>query len=51
MKIGKFTITRRDVSDYMLLLVGAMFYTVGWGAFMLPYQITIGGVAGVSSIL
>ena len=51
MKIGKFTITRRDVSDYMLLLVGAMFYTVGWGAFMLPYQITIGGVAGVSSIV
>ena len=51
MKIGNFTITRRDVSDYMLLLVGAMFYTVGWGAFMLPYQITIGGVAGVSSIV
>ena len=51
MTIGKFTITRRDVSDYLLLLVGAMFYTVGWGAFMLPYQITIGGVAGVSSIV
>ena len=51
MTIGKFAITRRDVSDYMLLLVGAMFYTVGWGAFMPPYQITIGGVAGVSSIV
>lgn len=51
MTIGKFAITRRDVSDYLLLLVGAMFYTVGWGAFMLPYQITIGGVAGVSSIV
>ncbi len=51
MTIGKFAITRRDVSDYLLLLVGAMFYTLGWGAFMLPYQITIGGVAGVSSIV
>ncbi len=51
MRIGKLKITISDINDYLFLIVGVLFYTIGWGAFMLPYQITIGGIAGVSSIV
>lgn len=47
----KLNIVGEDIRDYMFMTIGVLFYTIGWGAFMLPYQITIGGVAGISNIV
>ena len=47
----KLNVTGEDVKDYLFLTIGVLFYTIGWGAFMLPYQITVGGVAGISNIV
>ena len=47
----KLRISSDDLKDYLLMTIGVLFYTIGWGAFMLPYQITVGGVAGVSNIV
>ena len=47
----KLRISSDDLKDYLFMTIGVLFYTIGWGAFMLPYQITVGGVAGVSNIV
>ena len=47
----KFRFSGEDLRDYLFLTIGVLFYTIGWGAFMLPYQITVGGVAGISNIV
>ncbi len=47
----KFCFSGEDLRDYLFLTIGVLFYTIGWGAFMLPYQITVGGVAGISNIV
>lgn len=41
----------REVRDYTMIAVGMMFYCIGWTIFLLPNNITTGGVAGVSSLL
>ena len=41
----------RDVKDYLSITFGLMCYALGWAAFLLPYQITTGGVTGVSAII
>ena len=40
-----------EVRDYMVIAIGMLSYCIGWGVFLLPNNITTGGVAGVSSIL
>jgi len=40
-----------EVRDYLVIGIGMMSYCIGWGVFLLPNNITTGGVAGVSSIL
>ena len=49
------TITRaslgKELRDYILITIGMVSYSIGWGIFLLPNNITTGGVAGVSSIL
>ena len=40
-----------EVRDYLTIAVGMMSYCIGWAVFLLPNNITTGGVAGVSSIL
>ena len=40
-----------EVRDYLVIGVGMLSYCIGWGVFLLPNNITTGGVAGVSSIL
>lgn len=40
-----------EVRDYLVIAIGMMSYCIGWGVFLLPNNITTGGVAGVSSIL
>jgi uncharacterized membrane-anchored protein YitT (DUF2179 family) len=40
-----------EVRDYITIAIGMLSYCIGWGIFLLPNNITTGGVAGVSSIL
>jgi len=40
-----------EVRDYLVIAIGMLSYCIGWGVFLLPNNITTGGVAGVSSIL
>ncbi|KAA6352662.1 hypothetical protein EZS27_000114 [termite gut metagenome] len=41
----------RESKDYVFITFGLLCYAMGWSAFLLPYQITTGGVAGVSAII
>ena len=34
----------REVKDYLSITFGLICYALGWAAFLLPYQITTGGV-------
>ena len=36
----------REVKDYLSITFGLICYALGWAAFLLPYQITTGGVTG-----
>jgi len=40
-----------EIRDYTLLAIAMMSYSIGWTVFLLPNNITTGGIAGVSSIL
>ena len=41
----------RELKDYLMIAVGLIFYGVGWTVFLLPNDITSGGVPGISSVL
>lgn len=41
----------RELKDYLFINVGLISYALGWAAFLLPYQITTGGVTGISAII
>ena len=41
----------REVKDYLAIALGLFIYSLGWSCFMLPYQITMGGVTGISAIV
>ena len=41
----------KEVRDYMTIAIGMLSYCIGWSIFLLPNNITTGGIAGVSSIL
>ncbi len=41
----------REFRDYLIILIGLISYTIGWTLFLLPNNIALGGVPGVSSIL
>ena len=40
----------REVKDYAYITLGLISYSLGWAAFLLPYQITTGGTTGISAI-
>lgn len=40
----------RETTDYLFITLGVLCYAVGWNAFLVPYSITTGGVAGIASI-
>lgn len=48
-------VTRHDVTDFLkdmvMINIGMAIYDVGWAAFLLPYQITTGGMAGAAAVL
>jgi len=41
----------RESRDYLMITIGMMFYCIGWTVFLLPNNITTGGVPGISSIV
>ena len=41
----------REIRDYLAITLGLVCYAVGWAAFLLPYQITTGGVTGIAAII
>lgn len=41
----------RELKDYFLITLGLISYSLGWACFLLPYQITTGGVTGISAII
>ena len=41
----------REAKDYLAITFGLICYAIGWAAFLLPYQITTGGVTGISAII
>ena len=40
-----------ELKDYALIALGVLLYSIGMTVFMLPYSLTIGGVAGIASII
>ena len=41
----------RESKDYLAITFGLICYSLGWVAFMLPYQITTGGATGICAII
>lgn len=41
----------QEIKDYMGIILGLTIYAVGFTLFMLPYQITTGGLAGIAAII
>ena len=41
----------RELKDYSAITLGLIVYALGWTCFLLPYQITTGGVTGVSALI
>ena len=39
------------VKDYVYIVIGLIIYAVGFTCFMLPYEITSGGVSGISGLI
>ena len=41
----------REIKDYSAIALGLACYAFGWVTFMLPYQISTGGVPGISALI
>ena len=41
----------REVRDYFMIAIGMLLYASGWTIFLLPNDITTGGVPGIASII
>lgn len=41
----------REVKDYLTIALGMILYGIGWTVFLLPNDITTGGVPGIASII
>lgn len=39
------------IKDYALMIVGIVFYVIGYTCFMLPYEIVSGGMGGVAAMI
>ena len=44
-------ILRREIRDYLYITLALVSYAMGWAAFLIPYQITTGGVTGIGAII
>ena len=43
--------TMRELGDYLMIALGMVLYGIGWTVFLLPNDITTGGVPGIASIV
>lgn len=50
MKQLKFNLWQ-EIKDYVFITFGLLSYAIGFTLFLLPYEITTGGVAGISSLI
>ena len=41
----------RELKDYLMIALGMIMYGIGWTVFLLPNDITTGGVPGIASIV
>lgn len=41
----------RELKDYLMIALGMIMYGIGWTVFLLPNDITTGGVPGIASII
>ena len=41
----------QEVKNYFFIFLGLCLFTFGWSAFLIPYEVSGGGVAGAASIL
>ena len=41
----------REIKDYLMIALGMVLYGIGWTLFLLPNDITTGGVPGIASIV
>ena len=41
----------REAKDYIMIALGMILYGIGWNIFLLPNDITTGGVPGIASII
>lgn len=48
---GKNLFLCEEVKDYLGITLGLVCYALGWALFLLPYQITAGGLIGISAII
>ncbi|MBQ0023088.1 MAG: YitT family protein [Prevotellaceae bacterium] len=42
---------KNEVQDYFFITFGLLLYAFGWTAFLLPYEISSGGLTGVSALI
>ena len=49
--IKKIKSLKSEILDYAMIVIAMMSYCIGWTIFLLPNDITTGGVSGISSIL
>lgn len=42
---------RHELRDYAMITLGMIIGSIGWCTFLLPHKITIGGLAGLSSVI
>lgn len=47
----KYDSLMHDVRDYLMIIVGLIFYAIGFCAFILPHKIVIGGMAGLGTLV
>ena len=42
---------QREMQDYIMIAFGMILYCIGWTVFLLPNDITTGGVPGIASVV
>ena len=42
---------KNEVQDYLFITLGLGIYSLGWTAFLLPYEISSGGLTGVCALI
>lgn len=42
---------KTEIVDYLIITFGLFLYALGWSAFLLPYEISSGGLTGISAIV